>query len=186
MPPPEAGAAAAAPGATPMTTANCGAHDELDFKLVFGEDGAPVPPPPPPPPPGSRPAGGSGPGPGCPSVRPSVRPVGCNSPPGACGPLLRGAPGVRSLKGFAGPKRRLEVVGVRCKGNVGPREVWVLPPPPPWLPFQVLAVGTSTSKKSKPHSGFFLHVSCNSTASAPGSGPPDSTRAGVLRPPTPS
>ncbi|XP_026931840.1 nuclear factor of activated T-cells, cytoplasmic 3 isoform X4 [Acinonyx jubatus] len=27
-----------------MTTANCGAHDELDFKLVFGEDGAPVPP----------------------------------------------------------------------------------------------------------------------------------------------
>ncbi|KAB0351405.1 hypothetical protein FD755_004833 [Muntiacus reevesi] len=35
-----------------MTTANCGAHDELDFKLVFGEDGAPAPPPP-----GSRPAG---------------------------------------------------------------------------------------------------------------------------------
>ncbi|XP_030858628.1 nuclear factor of activated T-cells, cytoplasmic 3 isoform X2 [Gorilla gorilla gorilla] len=34
-----------------MTTANCGAHDELDFKLVFGEDGAPAPPPP-----GSRPA----------------------------------------------------------------------------------------------------------------------------------
>ncbi|XP_027473362.1 nuclear factor of activated T-cells, cytoplasmic 3 isoform X4 [Zalophus californianus] len=28
-----------------MTTANCGAHDELDFKLVFGEDGAPAPPP---------------------------------------------------------------------------------------------------------------------------------------------
>ncbi|XP_040354368.1 nuclear factor of activated T-cells, cytoplasmic 3 isoform X3 [Herpailurus yagouaroundi] len=27
-----------------MTTANCGAHDELDFKLVFGEDGAPAPP----------------------------------------------------------------------------------------------------------------------------------------------
>ncbi|XP_036009688.1 nuclear factor of activated T-cells, cytoplasmic 3 isoform X2 [Mus musculus] len=26
-----------------MTTANCGAHDELDFKLVFGEDGAPAP-----------------------------------------------------------------------------------------------------------------------------------------------
>lgn len=26
-----------------MTTANCGAHDELDFKLVFGEDGAPTP-----------------------------------------------------------------------------------------------------------------------------------------------
>lgn len=36
-----------------MTTANCGAHDELDFKLVFGEDGAPAPPPS-----GSRPAGG--------------------------------------------------------------------------------------------------------------------------------
>ncbi|XP_040489426.1 nuclear factor of activated T-cells, cytoplasmic 3 isoform X4 [Ursus maritimus] len=34
-----------------MTTANCGAHDELDFKLVFGEDGAPAPPPS-----GSRPA----------------------------------------------------------------------------------------------------------------------------------
>ncbi|KAM6176733.1 LOW QUALITY PROTEIN: nuclear factor of activated T-cells, cytoplasmic 3 [Erethizon dorsatum] len=34
-----------------MTTANCGAHDELDFKLVFGEDGAPAPAPP-----GSRPA----------------------------------------------------------------------------------------------------------------------------------
>ncbi|XP_058431829.1 nuclear factor of activated T-cells, cytoplasmic 3 isoform X3 [Marmota monax] len=34
-----------------MTTANCGTHDELDFKLVFGEDGAPAPPPP-----GSRPA----------------------------------------------------------------------------------------------------------------------------------
>lgn len=34
-----------------MTTANCGAHDELDFKLVFGEEGAPAPPPP-----GARPA----------------------------------------------------------------------------------------------------------------------------------
>ncbi|XP_020844953.1 nuclear factor of activated T-cells, cytoplasmic 3 isoform X1 [Phascolarctos cinereus] len=30
-----------------MTTANCGAHDEFDFKLIFGEDGQPPPPPPP-------------------------------------------------------------------------------------------------------------------------------------------
>ncbi|XP_072492247.1 nuclear factor of activated T-cells, cytoplasmic 3 isoform X3 [Notamacropus eugenii] len=29
-----------------MTTANCGAHDDLDFKLIFGEDGPPPPPPP--------------------------------------------------------------------------------------------------------------------------------------------
>uniref|UniRef100_A0A5F8G5Z7 Nuclear factor of activated T cells 3 n=1 Tax=Monodelphis domestica TaxID=13616 RepID=A0A5F8G5Z7_MONDO len=30
-----------------MTTANCGAHDEFDFKLIFGEDGHPPPPLPP-------------------------------------------------------------------------------------------------------------------------------------------
>lgn len=32
--------------AKPMTTANCGATDEFDFRLIFGEDGQPGPGPP--------------------------------------------------------------------------------------------------------------------------------------------
>ncbi|KAK1330525.1 hypothetical protein QTO34_010715 [Cnephaeus nilssonii] len=123
-----------------MTTANCGAHDELDFKLVFGEEGAPAPPPP-----GSRPAGG------CRAGRDGGASVPLLARTSSASPWSFGRPVSgntvsacvwRVKSGFKSPRRRVgrrdvevarawlvanELVGNSTPGRpwpVGPRGVW--------------------------------------------------------------